>query len=123
MGLSPKTYENFEAGRGRLDLARIRQFADATESDAVAIMLGAMFESVDIALRAMDNKISTILWIALSEFSEDTGEAVASIPGAVAFEAFRQAFRDLSGYLRRRDESAERWLEREIRRLYRGESG
>lgn len=119
MGVALKTYENFEAGRGRLDLEKIRLFAEATRSDAVAIVLALLFGSLEIALRAMDNKISTILWIALREFGEDVGDAMSGIPGTAAFEAFRHAFKELADLLRRRDDAAERWLEQEISRLYR----
>jgi transcriptional regulator with XRE-family HTH domain len=120
MGIAPKTYENFEAARGRLDFEKLRRFADATRSDAVAILLSVLFKSPDIALRASDNKISTILWIALHEFGDNVGDTMAGIPGAIAFEAFRQAFASLAEYLRQREDGVDRWLEDEIRRLYRG---
>lgn len=121
MGLALKTYENFEAGRGRLDLEKIRLFAEATRSDALAIVHGVMFEAPEGAIRAMDNKISTILWIALREFGDEVGDALAALPGTAVFEAFRGAFSTLADLLKRRDKSAERWLEREISRLYRGD--
>ncbi len=121
MGISEKAYENFEAGRGRLNFDKIKLFAEATRSDALAIVHGVMFNEPQVAYRSMDNKVSTILWIALRGFGDDVGDAIASLPGTAAFEAFRQAFSGLGDLLKRRTNGAERWLEREISRLYRGD--
>ena len=118
MGIGLRTYEEFEAGRGRLDLEKVRLFGLATDSDAVAITLGLLFGSRDGAMRALENKASTILWIALQEFEEDVGDQMAVIPGSFVLESLRQAFVRLRDYLLKRDTSAERYLEDEIRRLY-----
>lgn len=118
MGIGLRTYEEFEAGRGSLDLEKVRLFGLATDSDAVAITLGLLFGSKEAALRALENKSSTILWIAMQEFEQDVGDQVAIIPGSYFLESLRQAFGRLREYLQKRDTSAERWLEDEIRRLY-----
>jgi transcriptional regulator with XRE-family HTH domain len=115
MGIGLRTYEEFEAGRGRLDLEKVRLFGLATDSDAVAITLGLLFGSKDSALR---NKGSTIMWITLREFEEGVGDQMAVIPGSLILETLRQAFNRLRDYLLKRDTSAERYLEEEIRRLY-----
>lgn len=120
MGIAEKTYENFEAGRGRLNFDRIKRFAEATRSDALAIVHGVMFEDPEVAYRAMDNKSSMILWLADREFNAEVGDAGALLPGTAVFEAFRQAFANLKALLARRRDGAEHWLEREIDRLYRG---
>lgn len=119
MGIAEKTYENFEAGRGRLHFDRIKRFAEVTRSDALAIVHGVMFEDPEVAYRAMDNKSSMILWLAHREFSAEAGDAGALLPGTAIFEAFRQAFANLKALLARRRDGAEHWLEREIGRLYR----
>lgn len=118
MRVAPKTYENFEAGRGRLHFEKIKRFAEATRCDALSIVHGVMFDAPEVAYRSMDNKISTILWLALREFGDDVGDAIASLPGTAVFEAFRQAFHGLGELLKRRTNGTERWLEREISRLY-----
>lgn len=118
MGIGLRTYEDFEAGRGSLDLEKVRLFGLATDSDAVGITLGLLFQSRETALRAVDNKASTILWIAMQEFEGDVGDQMAVIPGSHFLESLRQAFGRLREYLQKRDTSAERWLEDEIRRLY-----
>jgi len=69
-------------------------------------------------MRALENKGSTILWIAMQEFEEDVGDQMAVIPGSFVLETLRQAFNRLRDYLLKRDTSAERYLEEEIRRLY-----
>jgi transcriptional regulator with XRE-family HTH domain len=118
MGMAQRTYENFEAGRGRLDLEKIRRFAQATRSDPVAILLGVMFGSVDTALRAMENKAAMIQWIAFDEFQAREGDLVATLPAGVMLQALRHACEEMSEHLRRRDNAAERWLEQAITRLY-----
>lgn len=118
MGIGLRTYEDFEAGRGSLDLEKVRLFGLATDCDAVAITLGLLFGSREIALRALENKAPTILWVALREFESDVGDQLAVIPGSYFLESLRQAFGRLREYLQKRDTSAERWLEEEIRRLY-----
>lgn len=118
MGVALRTYEEFEAGRGRLDLEKVRLFGRATDSDAVAIALALLLGTRETALRAMGNKASTILWIALREFEEEIGDQMAVIPATHFLEAFRQAFDRLRDYLVKRDASTEHWLETEIRRLY-----
>lgn len=120
MGIAEKTYENFEAGRGRLNFDRIKRFAEATRSDAVAIVHGVMFEDPEIAYRAMDNKSSMILWLAHREFNSEVGYEASNLAGTAIFEAFRQAFAHLKALLARRRDGAEHWLEREIEQLYRG---
>lgn len=123
MGVSQRCYEDFEAGRGRLDLEKVRLFGRATDSDAVAITLGLLFGSPEAALRATGNKAPSILWLSLREFEAEVGEQMSIIPGTHLLEAFRQAFGRLREFLQKRDASAERWLEVEIRRLYTPSSG
>lgn len=118
MGIGLRTYEDFEAGRGRLDLEKVRLFGLATDVDAVAITLGLLFGSREIALRALENKAATILWVAMQEFEGDVGDQMAIIPGSYFLESLRLAFSRLREYLQKRDSGAERWLEDEIRRLY-----
>lgn len=118
MGIGLRTYEEFEAGRGGLDLEKVRLFGLATNSDAVAITLGLLFGTKETALRGLDNKASTILWIALQEFEGEVGDQVAVIPGSYFLESLRLGFGRLREYLHKRDTTAERWLDDEIRRLY-----
>jgi hypothetical protein len=118
MGIGLRTYEDFEAGRGRLDLEKVRLFGRATDTDAVAITLGLLFGSKDTAMRALNNKAPTILWIGLQEFESDVGDQMSIIPGSYFLEALRHGFIRLREYLQKRNDSAERWLETEIQRLY-----
>ncbi|MGA0599301.1 helix-turn-helix domain-containing protein [Caulobacter sp. KR2-114] len=118
MGIALRTYEDFEAGRGSLDLEKVRMFGLATDTDAAAITFGLLFGSKETALRAMDNKFSSILWVALQEFEKEAGEQISIIPGRFFLESLRHAFVKMKEYLEKRDTSAERWLELEIQRLH-----
>ncbi len=118
MGIGLRTYEEFEAGRGRLDLEKVRLFGLATDSDAVAITLGLLFGSRETAMRSLNHKAPTILWMTWHEFEDGTGDQVAVIPGVHFLETFRQAFARLREFLLKRENQAERFLEDQIRRLY-----
>lgn len=118
MGIALRTYEDFEGGRGSLDLEKVRLFGRATDTDALAITFGLLLGSKETALRAMDNKFASVLWVALREFEKEAGDQISVIPGGYFLESLRAAFIRLKEYLLKRDASAERWLELEIQKLH-----
>ena len=61
MGLPLRSYAHFEAGGGRLNPGRVHRCAEATESDAFAILVGLWIGSPDFAVHCADNKLVTIL--------------------------------------------------------------
>ena len=119
MGVAPRTYQDFEAGKGELDLHKIRLFATAARNDAVANVLALTFEDPDLALQTMDNKPLSTLWIAFQEFRERVGARLSLVPPALLLSAFRRAFDEIEAYLAKRTESTEEWLERAIAEAYR----
>ncbi|HQR90617.1 MAG TPA: helix-turn-helix transcriptional regulator [Caulobacter sp.] len=119
MGVALRTYQDFEAGRGDLDLAKVRLFAAATRTDAAAITLGLLFEDADIARQTMDNKIPTTFWISLREFRAEAGEQLNTVPPALFLEGFRRVYEEVRAFLRKRADSTDNWLERAIAKTYR----
>jgi transcriptional regulator with XRE-family HTH domain len=95
MGMDRRNYANFEAGKGRLNVARVLQFAQVTDSDAWAILAGVLIGSPRLALTAADNKMALVLFILLGEFESELGEAVREVDTADAVSAFRAAFKAL----------------------------
>src|SRR5580704_16476569 len=95
MRIDRRNYANFEAGKGRLNLARILRFAEVTDSDPWAILAGALMGSPRLARGAADNKLVTVFLILLAEFEGQFGEAIRTLDTAEAVSAFREAFRTL----------------------------
>ncbi|MDB5455067.1 MAG: helix-turn-helix protein [Caulobacter sp.] len=119
MAIAVRTYQDFEAGRGGLDLAKIRLFALATRSDAVSILLALMFNDPDLARQSMDNKLPTTFWISFKEFRDEVGEQISVVPPALLLEGFRRVYEETKAYLRKRADTAEDWLVRAIAETYR----
>lgn len=112
MGLPLRSYEHFEAGVGQLNLERLFLFADVTDSDPYAILHAVQFGSADFARRCADNKLATILALALQDFDRDLGDRIARLEGAVLIGHFTAVFRDLADYADQRDATAAAWLAR-----------
>lgn len=119
MGIAPRTYQEFEAAGGKLDLNKVRTFATASRSDAIGIVLGLTFEDPDLAFQTMDNKLLSTFWVAFKEFRQRVGERLALVPPALWLAAFRRAFEEIEAYLAKRSETTEEWLERKIAEEYR----
>lgn len=119
MNMALRSYEHFEAGGGRVNLERIHAFAEATESDPHGILAALALGSPEFALRTADNKLMTILMVALQEFDEEIGDAVAELDARDIINVFTKAFRDLALQSVRRDSAARAWLEARVGRLAR----
>lgn len=119
MEIAPRTYQDFEAGKGELDLNKIRLFAAAARNDAVGNILALTFEDPDLAIQTMEGKPLSTFWIAFKEFRQRVGARLALAPPAIWLAAFRRAFDEIETYLAKRTESTEEWLERAIAEAYR----
>lgn len=117
MGMPLRSYEHFEAGRGRLDLQRLQTFADATDSDPFAIVAALILRRPEFALRVADSKLMVVMMLSLDDFNEDLGEDIRLIEVRVLVGAFRRVFQDLTDHVRKRDLTAERWLDERSRRM------
>lgn len=111
MNMPLRSYEHFEAGGGRLNLERVLQFAQITDSDPYAILAAVMIGSPEFALRAADNKLMTAFMITLQEFNTDAGDDITRLDTGALITAFSQAFQGLLAQSKqKRDAWAETWL-------------
>lgn len=117
MNMALRSYEHFESGAGRINIERIHRFAEVTNSDPHGILAALALGSPAFALRCADNKLATILAVALQEFDEEAGDAIADLDARPIINAFTRMFRDLADQSVKRDTEADAWLEQRRSRL------
>lgn len=117
MNLPLRTYEYFEAGKGRLNLDYVHRFAVATNCDPWSLLLGPGLGSIDFARRTADSKLMLVFMIALGEFESTMGDRLIAMDPRVLIEAFTQTFRKLEAEDRQRSEETESWLDAGRNRL------
>lgn len=117
MGMRPRTYELFEAGKGKVHHERIHRFARVTDSDPYAIFTAMALGSPEFALRAADNKLVEILVVALHALDEDMGDGIAELDGRTIINTVTRAFKELALQAVRRDEAASAWLKQRLEKL------
>lgn len=117
MNMAPRSYEHFEAGAGRINIERIHRFAEVTDSDPHGILAALALGSPAFALRCADNKLATILAVALQEFDEEMGDAIADLDGLTLINAFTKALKDLAAQAVKKEAEAEAWLDARRGRL------
>lgn len=96
MNLPRRSYEHFEAGGGRINVARVMAFADATQSDAYAILTAVFLGAPDFARRSADNKLAMILLMALQDFHAAIGEDLTRLSPQALISAFETMFARLT---------------------------
>lgn len=117
MGMHPRSYQRLERGESPFDLDQIKAFAKITDSDPFAILASVWMETPEFAVRAMDTKPLVVFTLALRSFQEDLGDDIGLIEPRVWWGGFRRVFQDLADHVRKRDFTAETWLEEQARRL------
>ena len=117
MGLPLRTYQHFEEGTGPFDLERIRLFSEATDSDPFTIVASIWLRSPEFAVRSIDSKPMVVMMLALSPFQEEMGDDLVLIEPRVWWGGFRRLFQDLTEHVRKRDLTAETWLDEQAGRL------
>ncbi|MBB5746541.1 helix-turn-helix domain-containing protein [Brevundimonas variabilis] len=117
MHMALRSYEHFEAGGGRVNLERIHRFAEVTNSDPFAIQAALALGSPAYALRCADNKLMTILTVALQEFDEDVGDAITDLDARTIINAFTKTLQDLALQSVRHDSAANAWLQERLGKL------
>jgi hypothetical protein len=109
-----RSYEHFEAGRGRITYDRLVRFAEATNSDPLALLACVPLQSPEFALRCADNKLMTIAMIAISELNEELSDDVVYLEPGTLIGAFTRVCKELKEHVRKRDTFAEAWLEEKV---------
>lgn len=117
MAMAPRSYEHFEAGAGRVNLERLHRFAKATDSDPYALIACLTLGSPEFALRCADNKLVTILMVALQEFDRDHADALSALDARTLISTFTRTFAELGDLAARREQDAKAWLDAGVDRL------
>lgn len=110
MGLPLRTFEYFEAGKGPLNIDRIHRYARALNADPHAILMALNIGSPAFAARCADNKLVTIITMALQDFDEATGDAISQLDAQTLRSSFERLFNELSALARARAGLADSWL-------------
>lgn len=92
MGLKPRAYEYFEAGRGQITLERLHRFAQAVSADPHGLMASIMIGSPAFALRSADNNLVAAFLITLQEFDAAGGDDLKRIDTTTYLTAFSETF-------------------------------
>lgn len=117
MGMALRSYEHFEAGGGKVNLERIHRFAEVTKADPYAIIAALALGSPAFALRSADNKLMTILMVALQELDAEIGDAIADLDALLIINTFTKAMKELAAQSARREGTANAWLQARLGRL------
>lgn len=88
MGLQRRTYEYFEAGRGKINVDRIHQFAKILDVDPYAILAAVEIRSPDFAVACAEHKLMTVLMVTLQEFDANAGVNIARLNAATIVTGF-----------------------------------
>jgi len=117
MDMPVRSYEHFESGQGRITYDRIMRFAEATNSDPVALLAVVPMGSAEFAERCADNKLMQIVLIALSELNDDLGADIVYLESGAIIGGMTRLCKDLAEHVRKRDTFAENWLEERTPRM------
>jgi transcriptional regulator with XRE-family HTH domain len=124
MAMPLRTYQHLEAGGGRLSLETIFAFADATDSDGMALALAVLLRAPELAVWSADNKLVTIMMITLQDFRKKAGRDMAGLRPQQLISAFKTMFDDLAEEATPRESGgAQQWLAERIERLRKWRAG
>lgn len=96
MGISPRAYRDFEAGRTGLLLTRIYRFAEILRLDHVAILAAFHLRKPRIAHAFAQNKFMLVQASAVDEFSEEMQDAIAAVDPLTVLDAHLQFYAQLA---------------------------
>lgn len=111
MNMPQRTYERLESGGTRFNLDHVHRFAAATNSDPGALFLAVAIGSPEFATRCADNKLVTILTVALQQFDGAMQDRIRRLEASSLIAAFGQTFAALEAETVRQSASASDWLD------------
>lgn len=95
MNLALRTYQDFEAGRGRLNVDYIHRFCRFVDADPDAIIASLAIGSPDFAIRCSSNKLMRIVMIGVQQLNQQLGDKVATLEARTIVNAVNASVRDL----------------------------
>lgn len=109
MSISRRTYENFENGKGRLNVARVHQFAALLNADPYAILDALEIRSPEFALRCANNKMMMIHIMALEAFDAKAQDLIVGLDALDLMKRYTDFYDSLVELGREQDEVVSSW--------------
>lgn len=109
MSLSLRTYQDFEAGRGRMNIDYIHRFCRVTDSDPDAIQAAVTIGSPDFAVNCASNKLMRIVMIGVKQLDRRLGDGIAHIDARTLVAIVDRAINELADGVR--DPETTAWVE------------
>ncbi|MGH6910106.1 MAG: helix-turn-helix domain-containing protein [Phenylobacterium sp.] len=110
MGMQRRTYEYFEAGRGKINVDRIHQFAKILDVDPYAILAAIEIRSPDFAVACAEHKLMTLFMVNLQEFDANAGKAIARLNAATIVSGLTRIFDALTREAAEGDDFLGAWM-------------
>jgi transcriptional regulator with XRE-family HTH domain len=110
MGISRRSYEYFEAGRGPLNVDRVHRFAQILDVDPFAILAAMEIRSPRFAVNCAEHKMMTVMMVTLQEFDAAAGDDIGRLTAATIISALTRVFDALAKEAREGEAFAERWM-------------
>lgn len=107
--LSLRAYENFENGKGRLNVERIMRIATLLKADPYGILAALEMGSPEFAQRTANNKLMSILMLALKDFDSKAQDAIVGLDPLFLMKAFNAFFDQLAEHAAEQQDVIERW--------------
>lgn len=107
--LSLRAYENFENGKGRLNVERILRVAVLLKADPYAILAALEIDSPEFAQRTANNKLMSILMLALRDFDSKAQDAIVGLDPLFLMKAFSSFFDQLAEHAAEQQDVIDRW--------------
>ena len=118
MGMALRSYQHFESGKGKfLNRDNIFRFADATDSDAEAIIFAIDIGDPLFAVYCADNKFMKVLHFAVKDFNRRAGPRIGALRTAALITTFSVLFEDLTAQAEKEGRDVAEWLVEYERRL------
>ena len=109
LGMKVRTYQHFESGRSRINIDRVHQIARILNADPYAILAAVDLGSPAFAVRAADNKLMTVILMALKDFDAGSGDLIGQLDARILTTTFERTFAELATLARDRAATGERW--------------
>jgi transcriptional regulator with XRE-family HTH domain len=111
MGISRRSYEYFEAGRGPLNVDRVHRFAQILDVDPFAILVAMEIRSPRFAVNSAEHKMATAIMVMLQDFDAAAGDDIRRLNAATIISVLTRALDALAKEAREGEAFAERWME------------
>ena len=110
MDIGIRAYSNFEAGRGKLSVSKIRRFSEITNADFHAIMIAREIRSPSFALRCLEHHYMSMLVVQIGEFDARTQDSFTNLDPRILFGLTRDYFETLITQTNEIEAALERWM-------------